>query len=148
MNKQSASPLRRDGERRGGDEVERRRRRRRRVLRQRQHPPGRCNETEGKKKRRRDAAVSLAAQCKENSPRPLLGPEPEAAGSEEERLSVPEFTPLRRCLGTGGDAAKSHFTALLGAAIWLRKQGEPIHPLHWQYDQVGPILWCSCCPYG
>lgn len=127
--------------RRGGEEVEWRRRWR--AFQQRQHPPGRSNETERKKNRRRNA-VSLTAQRKQNSPRPLLGPKPEAAGSEEEMLSVPEFTPLRRCLGTGGDTAKSHFPALSG--LW-RKQEEPIHPLHRQYDQVGPILWCSGCSY-
>lgn len=104
--------------RRSEDEVERRRRR---VPRQRQRPPGRSNETEGKKKRRRDA-VSLTARCKQNSLRPLLGLKPQAAGSEKEMLSVPEFAPLRRCLGTGGDTTKSHFPALLGAGDTTQKE--------------------------
>lgn len=64
--------------RRRKDEVERRRRRR--AHQQWQHPPGRSNETEGKKNRRRNA-VSLTTQCKQNSLRPLLSPE--AAGREE-----------------------------------------------------------------
>ncbi len=51
----------------------------------------------------------------ETPPHPLLGPKPESAASGEEMLSVPEFSPSHRCLGTGGDTAKSHFQALLGA---------------------------------
>lgn len=141
VNKQSTSPLRRDGEK---DMVERRRRRR--ALQQQQHPPGGSNETEGKKNWRRNA-VSLCAQCKQKSPRPLLGPQ--AAGSEEEMLSVPEFAPLRRCLGTGGRHHKKLLSSPFRRPVirLRRKQGEPIHPLHWQYEQVEPTLWCSCCPH-
>lgn len=85
-----------------------------------QHPPGMSNETEGKNYRRRNA-VSLAAQHKQNSPRPLLGSKPEAAGGEQETLSMPEFAPLRRCSGTGGDTAKSHFPVLLGDSHTAQK---------------------------
>lgn len=34
---------------------------------------------------------------------------------------MPESAPLRRCLGTGGDATKSHFAALLGASHTAQK---------------------------
>lgn len=83
------------------------------MLRQRQHLSGRSNETEGKKNWRRNA-VSLTAQCEQNSPRPLLVPKLEAAGSEEEMLSVPEFAPSRRCLGTGRDTAKGSLKPFRG----------------------------------
>ncbi len=74
VNKQSASPLRRDREKtrwRGGGEEEA-------ATSASAHPPRGSNETEGKKNRRRDAG-SLTAQCKQNSPHPLLGPKPESA---------------------------------------------------------------------
>lgn len=92
--KQSASPLRRDEEK-----ARRRERRRRRVFQQRQSPPGGSNETEGKKNRRRNA-VSLTTQCKHDSPRPPLGPAPEAASAVDKMLSEPGFCSITQMFGS------------------------------------------------
>lgn len=106
--------------RRSGDEVEGVGGQQALQQQQQQQHPGTSNETEGKENRKRNV-VSLTARHKHNSPRPLLGSKHEAAGGEQKTISTPEFTPLRRCLGTGGDTAKSHFPVLLGAGHMVQK---------------------------
>lgn len=141
VNKQSASPLRRDEEKtgwRGGGGGERFSSSILLVDLMRQ---------KGRKDWRRNA-VSLTAQCKQNSPRPLLDLKPQAASSEEEMLSVPEFVPLRRCFRTRrGHHKKPLSIPFRFSKFSLEENKTMIHPLHWQYEQVGPVLWCTFCPW-
>lgn len=126
--------------RRREDEVERRRRQ---ALQQWQHPPGRCNETEGKKNRRRNV-VSLTTQWKQNSPCPLLGPQLEVEGSEEEMhcatiCSITQMFGNRR-----GHSGKKPLTSTFRGWWYGSEENKGSQFIH--YTGSMTILWCSCCP--
>lgn len=108
MNKQSASPLRRDEEK----------------TRWRVGGGGKClgsgsillvdlMRQKGRKKKRRRNAVSLTAQCKQNSPRPPIGLKLQAPGSEKEMLSVCQkllhYADVWEQEGTPQNATLQHF---------------------------------------
>lgn len=138
VNKQSASPSRRDGEETrwrggGGDEcygsislVD--------LMRQRGRKTG-------------GGMLFLSPHSAHRTPHALCSSQSWRQQAVRRRCSLCQnslhYTDVWEQEGTPQKASLQPFK---GPVIWFRKQGEPIHPLSGQCEQVGLILWCRCSP--
>lgn len=78
----------------------------------------------------------------------LPGPQPEAAGGEEEMLSVPEFAPLRRCLGTGGGHRKKPLSSPFSGRRYGSEGNKGSQFIHYtgNMSKWGPLCGAAAAP--